>query len=97
MQTPKSATELPDALERLARRRAGMKLGWLIHATVFALVNLALLIARGGFTGGWLGLPTGGWIIGLFIHGVVVLLYPMGLGVRDWLIEQERRRLHNRP
>jgi 2TM domain len=88
---------LSEPLERLARRRAGMKMGWLIHASVFAVVNLALLIAQGGVGRGWLGLPTGGWIIGLVAHGALVLMHPVGLGVRTWLIEQERRRLHNRP
>ena len=29
-----------DALRQQARRRAGMKLGWYIHAAVYAAVNL---------------------------------------------------------
>lgn len=32
----------PHALLRLARRRARMKLGWYLHATVYVLVNLGL-------------------------------------------------------
>ena len=32
----------PDDLERLARRRAGAKLGWLMHAAVYVAVNLML-------------------------------------------------------
>ena len=30
----------PEQIERLARRRAGAKLGWYVHATVYVLVNL---------------------------------------------------------
>lgn len=32
----------PDTLDRLARRRAGAKLGWLLHAGVYLTVQLAL-------------------------------------------------------
>ena len=32
----------PDTLDRLARRRAGAKLGWLLHACVYLTVQLAL-------------------------------------------------------
>ena len=39
-----------EQTERLARRRAGAKLGWLIHATVFALVN-TLLVSVSPYTG----------------------------------------------
>ena len=40
----------PEVIEQLARRRAGAKLGWYIHALVFTLVNLALFaMSRYGF------------------------------------------------
>ena len=32
-----------DPIERLARRRAGAKLGWYLHASVYILVNLLLV------------------------------------------------------
>ena len=32
-----SARHNDDALERMARRRAGAKLGWMIHASVYVL------------------------------------------------------------
>ena len=32
-----------DPIERLARRRAGAKMGWYIHASVYLLVNLLLV------------------------------------------------------
>lgn len=84
-------TPLPPELERLARRNVGLRLGWMIHATVFVLVNAGLLLA--GKPGGWLGLPTGGWIIGLLVHGAVVWLAPTGAGIRQRMLEKERQRL----
>jgi hypothetical protein len=89
MNTP--STELSPALEKQARRHVALRLGWLIHATVFVLVNAGLWLA--GKNGGWLGLPTGGWIIGLLAHGAVVWLQPLGQGIRENMLEKERQRL----
>jgi hypothetical protein len=78
-------------LERLARRRAGAKMGWYIHATVYIAVNLLLaaLSAMGGSR--WAVFPALGWGIGLAIHGAVVFLVSGGLHER--LVQAERRRL----
>lgn len=81
-------------LEKQARRAASLKFGWLLHATVFALVNLGLWLA--GHRSGWLGLPTGGWLIGLLIHSAVVWLRPLGQLAYERLLQQERDRLQNR-
>lgn len=85
---------LSPELERQARRNVGMRLGWLMHATVFALVNAGLWLA--GREGGWLGLPTGGWVIGLLIHTAVVWLQPATGDIKARMLDAERRRLHNR-
>lgn len=85
---------LSPELERQARRNVGMRLGWLIHATVFVLVNAGLLLA--GTRSGWLGLPTGGWVIGLLVHGAVVWLRPTGEVIRNRMLDKERQRLQNR-
>ena len=87
-------TLLSPELERQARRNVGMRLGWLIHASVFVLVNAGLLLA--GKPGGWLAIPTGGWIIGLLAHGAVVWLRPTGAAIRDRMLDKERQRLQNR-
>lgn len=87
-------TPLSPDLERQARRNVALRMGWLVHATVFVLVNGGLLLA--GKPGGWFGLPTGGWIIGLLIHGAVVGLRPLGSTVRNSLLDKERQRLQNR-
>lgn len=87
-------TPLSPELERQARRNVALRMGWLVHATVFVLVNGGLLLA--GKPGGWFGLPTGGWIIGLLIHGAVVWLRPLGFGIRNRMLDAERQRLQNR-
>ena len=80
-------------LERLARKRAGMRLGWLIHAGVFVAVNL-LLAALSLLSGrAWALYPFLGWGLGLAIHGAVVLAALPGGGLMERLVQQERERL----
>lgn len=88
------STRLSPELERTARRNVALRMGWLVHATVFALVNAGLWLA--GRDGGWLGLPTGGWVIGLLAHGLVVALRPSGENLRERLLDAERQRLLQR-
>ena len=80
-------------LDRLARKRAGAKLGWYIHALVYIGVNvmLALMSAMSGKH--WAVFPALGWGLGLFIHGLVVFVTSGGAGLYEGLIERERRRL----
>lgn len=80
-------------LERLARRRAGAKLGWYIHATVYVAVNvmLAFLAAMGDRN--WAIFPAVGWGLGLAIHGAVVFFVTGGAGLHERLVQQERNRL----
>jgi hypothetical protein len=80
-------------LERLARRRAGAKLGWYIHATVYVAVNvmLAFLAAMGDRN--WAIYPAMGWGLGLAIHGAVVFFVTGGAGLHERLVQQERNRL----
>jgi len=80
-------------MERLARKRAAMRMGWLIHATVFVCVNL--LLAGLSLLSGrhWAIFPFFGWGLGLAIHGVVVWLAMPGGGLMDRLVQQERARL----
>lgn len=83
---------LSPQLERTARRRAGMKMGWFIHAGVYVAVNLllaALSIASGRH---WAVFPALGWGLGLAIHGIVVFMVAGG-SVYENLLERERRQL----
>jgi hypothetical protein len=56
----------------LARRRAGRRLGFLIHAGVFVAVNLALVAINVIATPAhpWAIFPLLGWGFGLLMHGL---------------------------
>ena len=83
-----------DPIEREARRRVGMKMGFYIHALVFVLVNLglfALNLALGGTR--WAHFPAYGWAVGLAIHGIVVYARVQGYGLREAMLQREIERL----
>ncbi|MDB5896658.1 MAG: hypothetical protein JWP22_1998 [Ramlibacter sp.] len=80
------------SLEKTARRRAGMKLGWYIHASVYVAVNLLLVTIAWSQGRHWAVFPLLGWGLGLAIHGTVVFLLA-GSGLHERLVERERRRL----
>ena len=80
-------------LERLARKRAGAKLGWYAHACVYILVNLflAFLSTRSSYP--WAVFPALGWGLGLAIHGLVVWTKLSRHGFYDRMVERERAAL----
>jgi hypothetical protein len=80
-------------LERTARRRAGAKLGWYVHAMVFVAVNAMLALIAFSHGRGWAIYPAMGWGLGLAIHGVVVFLVTGGAGLHERLLQMERSRL----
>lgn len=82
----------PGTLEKTARRRAGMKLGWYIHASVYVAVNLLLVSIAFSQGRHWAVFPLLGWGLGLAIHGAVVFLLA-GSGLHESLVERERRHL----
>jgi len=83
-------------IERLARKRAGMRMGWIIHSGVFVAVNalLAFIAIMSGRN--WAIYPFLGWGLGLAIHGAIVLAALPGGGLMDHLVAEERRRLASR-
>jgi len=85
-----------EQLVRIARRRAGMKFGFLIHLTVFIAVNAMLFAINQRTTPGvsWFAFPLGGWAVGLSIHGLAV--YLSGSGLRERMVEDELRKLESR-
>jgi hypothetical protein len=86
--------QTPEArLERMARRRAGAKMGWYIHAMVFVTVNLMLALLSAASGHSFVLIPTFGWAIGLAIHGVVVFFVTGGAGLHERLVQRERSRL----
>jgi hypothetical protein len=86
-------TPTDSDLERLARRRAGAKLGWYIHATAYVAINLVLVALAASSGRNWAIYPALGWGLGLAIHGLVVFLTTGGGGLHERLVRQERQRL----
>lgn len=84
-------------LERTARRRAGAKLGWYIHAFVYIAVNLLLATLSAMGDRHWAIYPALGWGLGLAIHGVVVFLVTGGNGMYERLVANERQTLQRDP
>jgi len=76
-----------------ARRRAGRRLGFLIHAAVFVAINLALIGINLGITPTrpWALFPLLGWGFGLLMHGLAAL-GPFGR-IYQALVERELARL----
>ena len=84
---------VPDEeLERLARHRAAMKMGWYIHAGVYLAVNLMLAMLSASSGRHWAIFPALGWGIGLAAHGIVVFL-KTNTSFFDGLVARERRQL----
>lgn len=82
----------PD-LERLARRRAKAKLGFYIHALIYAVVitGLSLLaISQGKVWSLW---PAAGWGVGLLMHALRVFGALPGHALRERMVERERAQL----
>lgn len=87
----------PDEIDRLARKRAGAKLGWYIHAGVYVVVNLALfLLASEAVNMGrrpWNIYPAMGWGLGLVLHGVSVFVLGTGSSLRERMVQREKEAL----
>lgn len=86
-----------EDLVHRAKRRVDMKMGWLMHALVFVLVNLGLYLIN-QWTGQqrWSQWPLMGWGLGLAIHGLVVWISLSGEGLRDRMLAKEVERLRRR-
>ena len=89
-------------LRRLARRRAGAKLGFYKHLAVYGLVNIGLLVINLAATPGvwWFYWPLLGWGAALGVHGARVYWLGSrwfgsraGSGLRERLEEEELRKL----
>ncbi len=82
-----------EAIDNLARKRAGAKLGWLIHAGVYAIVNIFLMLAALYQGKVWAFFPIMGWGLGLAIHGAAVWFASSGSALHNKLLARERARL----
>jgi hypothetical protein len=83
----------PEDLERLAHKRAGVKLGWYVHAAVYLVVNLFLSAISFGLGSNWSIYPMAGWGLALALHGIAVFFLGAGAGLREKLVSKERERL----
>jgi hypothetical protein len=88
--TPSIAT-LSTTQERQARRRAGAKMGWYIHALVYICVNAGLVLISIMQGRGWAVYPAMGWGLGLLIHGLVVFSLGTSGGFYSRLLAKERQ------
>jgi len=85
-------------IERIARKRAGAKLGWYVHALVYVIVNVGMF-TWSQYSGSrrWSVAPMLGWGLGLVLHGVSVFVLSQGSAWRERLAERERERLRRDP
>jgi hypothetical protein len=85
----------PEEIERLARRRAGAKLGWYMHAGIYVLFNLFWFVMWnfGMSHRHWTWFPAVGWGIGVLLHGVSVFVLGKGSSLRERMVDRERERL----
>ncbi len=86
-----------EELERVARKRAGAKLGWYTHAGVYLIVNTAMVLASmyGLRQRPWTIYPALGWGLGLALHAIAVFVLGSGSSLRERLVQKERERLQN--
>ena len=82
-----------EDIERLARKRANAKMGWFMHASIYAIVNLGLVALSAATGRSWAVFPLLGWGVGLLAHGVSVWMLPPGGALLARMVERERARL----
>jgi hypothetical protein len=83
----------PDDIEGLARKRARAKLGWLIHALVYLIVNTVLVTISISTGKPWAIFPLMGWGLGLVIHGLFVWSAGQWQALYERLLQRERTQL----
>jgi hypothetical protein len=88
----------PEEIDRIARKRAGAKLGWYAHAALYVVVNLLVFsLSEYAFgTRAWSIKPLLGWGLGLALHGIAVWFLGSGGELRERLVQKERERLQRR-
>lgn len=82
-----------NSIEQQARRNAGKKLGWYLHACVYVCVNLGLMALSLSQGRHWAIFPALGWGIGLLMHGLVVWLATPNSSLWQRMVEREMKTL----
>jgi hypothetical protein len=80
-------------IDKLALRRAKAKLGWFVHAAIYALVNVGLIALSLANGRSWAIYPLLGWGVGLLAHGLSVWMLPPGGALLGRMVERERAKL----
>jgi hypothetical protein len=80
-------------IDRLARKRAGAKLRWYAHASVYVLVNVLLFSLASMGQHRWSVFPALGWGLGLALHGLSVWMVGSGSDLRERMVQKERDKL----
>lgn len=93
--TTNNTSMSPEEIDRLARKRAGAKLGWFFHAAVYVIVNLSVFAMSQYAFGNraWSVFPLLGWGLGLALHAAAVWLVGVGGDLRERMVQKERERL----
>lgn len=74
---------------RQAQRRAGMKLGWWMHAAAYVVVNAGLMALAFSHGRHWAIYPALGWGAGLLAHGCSVWLCAPGNPLWQRMVQRE--------
>lgn len=84
-----------EEIDKLARKRAGAKMGWYTHLGVYLIVNTGLFLASnlGLGTRNYHFGPLLGWGIGLVFHGISVFFIGKGSDLRENMVARERARI----
>jgi hypothetical protein len=85
-----------EQIEKLAKRRAKAKMGWLIHAFVYFCVNFGWLLLATLNDRPYRWVAALGWGLGLALHGFAVWFLQPGNTFSERMIEHERQKLKNR-
>lgn len=69
-----------DPQRQTAEKRVEEKIGFFVHAAVYAAVNALLIVLNltGGYETLWFFWPLIGWGIGLAFHGLAVFVFVNG-------------------
>lgn len=78
------------SIDQLARRRAGAKLGWYLHACIYIAVNIFLAVLSAHSGRNWAVFPALGWGLGLALHGFVVWFKLTQHGFYARMVARER-------
>jgi hypothetical protein len=77
-----------------ARQIVEVKISFIIHLTVYLIVNILLIIINLNTKPEvlWFKFPMMGWGVGLLIHGIVAFLAPALSGLKERMIEKELKK-----